>query len=253
MQAAPTPAQARCPAPLLSAMCWQQLYFCFTSWSLHLRGGQAHSVAARPSPAAPSPATAWPLSLTKRSVSPNKSPQSWVNPSDVSPAASAAELGLSPKPRSLGLVQRCWPRTEKHWNKEHPHPNVHFNVPSNPHCDPSRGWRNSKAAEPFWAVSAWKSTDYNAGKALIPPRGYIPNAPGDFHIGKCPRWFHSIFTTACTRDGRHSTLLITMHILKPQQLITDLLHFCATASLHSPKRWIWAQPHSLSTLILHLF
>lgn len=58
-------------------------------------------------PLLPAPAPAQPLSLEKQSVFPNKSPQSWVNPSDISPTAKAAELGLSPQPRSLRLVQRC--------------------------------------------------------------------------------------------------------------------------------------------------
>lgn len=118
-------------------------------------------------PLLPAPAPAQPLSLEKQSVFPNKSPQSWVNPSDISPTAKAAELGLSPQPRSLRLVQRCWPHSNKHWNKKHPHPHVHLNIPADPSRDPPRTWQSLKAAEPFWALSAWKSTNNNAGKAAF--------------------------------------------------------------------------------------
>lgn len=75
-QAAPTPAQAHCPAPLLSAMCWQQLYFCFAGWSLHLHSGWAHSVAVCLSPTAPSPGPSTAIVSGKAvSLSKQKSPE----------------------------------------------------------------------------------------------------------------------------------------------------------------------------------
>lgn len=84
-QAAPAPAWAHYSAPLLSAMCWQQLYFCFASWSLHLGSGWDHSVAMRPYPTAPSPSTgtaivSWKAVSLPKQKSPELDKSFWHQP-----------------------------------------------------------------------------------------------------------------------------------------------------------------------------